>query len=148
MNKEIEKEFAKGTLLKKLREEFGFSQKELAQRLGCSQQTINRYEGGYITPPLERVKKLSEIFNVDKYYFLPDEWQPPYTNGMPKKELLEILEIIEGVLKAKKRDILLEQKIELAYIFFNDLKSKPNISKIDKVIYINDYFNKDLAVNQ
>lgn len=144
----MEKKYTKGTLLKKHREEAKLSQLELARRVGCSQQSIAQYEKGDQFPPLDRAKKLTEIFNVDKYYFLPDEWQPPYSNGMPMNDLIELLDIIDGVLKARNRDILLKQKIELAYLFFDELKKRPNITSIDKVIYINDYFNNTLAANQ
>lgn len=144
----MEKKYTKGTLLKKHREEAKLSQVELARRVGCSQQSIAQYEKGDQFPPLDRAKKLTEIFNVDKYYFLPDEWQPPYSNGMPMNDLIELLDIIDGVLKARNRDILLKQKIELAYLFFDELKKRPNITSIDKVIYINDYFNNTLAANQ
>lgn len=52
------------TKLAKLRQEFGLSQKELAEQLGVSQASINYWEKGQRTPSVEAAKKLSHFFNT------------------------------------------------------------------------------------
>ncbi len=53
------------SIIKTLREEKGFSQEELAQKLGVSRQSYIKYENGTVELPLELVRKLSLLFEVD-----------------------------------------------------------------------------------
>ena len=53
------------SVLKTLREQYSFSQEELAQKLEVSRQSYIKYESGTSELPLDIVKKLSAIFDVD-----------------------------------------------------------------------------------
>jgi len=53
------------SVIKKLREQHSFSQEELSQKLGVSRQSYIKYENGTAELPLEFVRKLSSIFDVD-----------------------------------------------------------------------------------
>lgn len=53
-----------------MRENKGLTQKELAERVNLSQQTIGHYEVGRAKPDLETLQKLSEIFNCSVDYLL------------------------------------------------------------------------------
>lgn len=46
-----------------LRKKSGLSQKELADKLHVSQQSISQWEKGLREPSIEMLKKLAEIFN-------------------------------------------------------------------------------------
>lgn len=59
--------------LKRLREERGFSQDEVAQFIGVSRQMYNKYENSEVDPSLNSVKLLSKIFNVSYETLLNDE---------------------------------------------------------------------------
>ncbi len=64
--------------LKKLREEAGFSQEELARRIGVSVTTISRWERG-VSPAMlsvPQMKALCQVFgrSIEE---LPDEFGPP-----------------------------------------------------------------------
>ena len=53
------------SVIKLLREQHSFSQEELAQKLGVSRQSFIKYENGTAELPLEVVRKLAAIFEVD-----------------------------------------------------------------------------------
>ncbi len=56
-----------------LRKRNGWSQEELAEKLGVSRQSISKYEGAQSVPDLDKLLKLSEIFGVSTDYLLKDE---------------------------------------------------------------------------
>lgn len=56
--------------IKKLREEFKFTQQDLADKLECSKSVIGLYESETRNPSLEVLIKLSEIFNCSIDYIL------------------------------------------------------------------------------
>lgn len=58
--------------LKRLREDRGWTQEELAERLDVSGATISRWEGGHHAPTLEHVQKIAELLGVDPYRFVQD----------------------------------------------------------------------------
>lgn len=56
--------------LKKLREEAGVSQKTLAESIGVSQQSINKYENHNIEPDIETLIRIAEFFNTSIDYIV------------------------------------------------------------------------------
>lgn len=54
--------------LKKLRQEAGISQKTLAESIGVSQQSINKYENHNIEPDIETLIQIAEFFNTSIDY--------------------------------------------------------------------------------
>jgi len=61
----------------RLRVERGWSQKELAKRLGTRQANISRLEHGQANPTLKTLRKLSEVFEVDLLVHLGKSQQVP-----------------------------------------------------------------------
>ncbi len=61
-----------GEKIKQLRRERGWSQGELAARLGGDPGQISRYETGKISPSIDVVVKLAETFGVSADYLLID----------------------------------------------------------------------------
>jgi transcriptional regulator with XRE-family HTH domain len=53
-----------------LRKERGWSQAELASRIGADAGQISRYENGRITPSADAVVRLAEAFDVSTDYLL------------------------------------------------------------------------------
>lgn len=47
-----------------LRRSKGWSQEQLAEKLGVSRQSISKWEGGLSTPELEKLKALCECFQI------------------------------------------------------------------------------------
>ncbi|AAS08875.1 XRE family transcriptional regulator [Lactobacillus johnsonii] len=58
-----------GEKLKQLRELQGFSRNDLAKKLSLTEQTIGQYENNQITPRLDIMEKLLQIFHVDLSFF-------------------------------------------------------------------------------
>jgi CheY-like chemotaxis protein/DNA-binding XRE family transcriptional regulator len=53
-----------GDSIKKIREEKGFSQEELARKLDVAQSTIGMWESGKRTPKLDELSRLARVLNI------------------------------------------------------------------------------------
>ena len=56
-----------------LRKKAGWSQEELAYQMGVSRQSVSKWESGTSIPDLERILKLSQVFDVSTDYLLKEE---------------------------------------------------------------------------
>ena len=54
-----------GKLIAELRREKGFTQKEVAQKLGICAKTVSKWETGHGFPDVSLISGLSEIFQID-----------------------------------------------------------------------------------
>lgn len=77
--------------LKKLREEEGISQKALAERIGVSQQSINKYENHNIEPDIETMIRIADHFNTSVDHLIGRTpirrmIEPAYTLVLNKEE--------------------------------------------------------------
>lgn len=70
MSLELSEKKVIGQLFKDLRIENGYTQKELANLIGVSFQTIQKYEKGLITPNLDIIHTYCTIFTKKPEYFL------------------------------------------------------------------------------
>lgn len=67
---------AKGERIKVLREHFGFTQDELAEKIGTTKQTIYKYETGLITNiPSDKIEAMAELFGVSPSFLMG--WDEP-----------------------------------------------------------------------
>jgi transcriptional regulator with XRE-family HTH domain len=64
---------ALGERVKQLRKEAGWSQAELGEKVGTDSQRISRYENGRITPSLEAIVRIAEVFDISLDYLLVDD---------------------------------------------------------------------------
>ena len=53
-----------------LRKQKGYSQEELADKVGVSRQAVSKWESEQTTPDLEKVIAMSELFEVTTDYIL------------------------------------------------------------------------------
>lgn len=60
-----------------LRRQKGWSQEELANHLQVSRQAVSKWEGGASIPDLDKILKLSALFEVSTDYLLKDELEAP-----------------------------------------------------------------------
>lgn len=120
-----------GNRIKKLREEVGWRQEDLAKKLDVGKSTVGEWETGKKTPRPDKLIKLAEIFNTSIDYLLGktdnkdpiDEIKADIESSTP--DLLEIIkrtrphiggvpisedqaEIIIDILKAYKKQKLKE----------------------------------------
>ena len=72
-----------------LRKQNGWSQEELAEKLGVSRQSVSKWEGAQSVPDMARLLRLSELFGVTTDYLLKDE--------LERSEALELPDERPGV---------------------------------------------------
>ena len=92
------------SIIKSLREQKGFSQEELAAQLDISRQSYIKYENGLVEMPLDVVRKLSHIFEID-YSCIID-------NKLPKEPSYDILKSNNNEEKPDIRISIPENNIE------------------------------------
>ena len=70
---------ALGERIRQLRKEPGWSQAELAEKIGADAGRVNKYEAGRMAPAAETLVRLAEVLNVSIDYLLID--------GVPRRPL-------------------------------------------------------------
>lgn len=83
-----------------LRKKNGWSQEELAEKIGVSRQSVSKWESAQAVPDLNKILVLSEVFGVTTDYLLKDE--------MVEEEYLEMQQDISE----EVRHITMEQANE------------------------------------
>lgn len=58
--------------IKKLRKESGFTQAQLAKKIGVNAVTLSRYETGNRKPKVDKLVKMSKVFGVKLEYLLSE----------------------------------------------------------------------------
>ena len=56
--------------IRSLRTDSGYTQKQVAQHLGISQNTYSQYEIGVLNYPVDALIKLADLYNVSVDYLL------------------------------------------------------------------------------
>ena len=63
-----------------LRKKAGWSQEELAEKLGVTRQSVSKWEGAQSVPDIDKILQLARLFGVTTDYLLKDEQgEPEYT---------------------------------------------------------------------
>ena len=57
-------------VIRELREDHHFTQKQIAEKLGTTQQVYSRYETGVNAIPVHHILKLCDIYHVSADYLL------------------------------------------------------------------------------
>ena len=58
-----------------LRKKNGWSQEELAEKLGVSRQAVSKWEGAQSVPDIQRILEMSKLFGVSTDYLLKDDME-------------------------------------------------------------------------
>ena len=66
-----------------LRKKNGWSQEELAEKLGVSRQSISKWEGAQSVPDMNRILAMSDLFGVSTDYLLKDEIEADRPAAIP-----------------------------------------------------------------
>ncbi len=69
-----------------LRKKNGWSQEELAEKLGVSRQSVSKWESAQSVPDMGRILQLSQIFGVSTDYLLKDEIEAPAVSPSAQAE--------------------------------------------------------------
>ena len=82
--------------IRELRCSCGWSQVELAKRLGLSKQTVSNWENDNIQPSIEMLMRLSKVFGVSTDYLLGLEQTPRLDiEGLPANVVAHLSLLIE-----------------------------------------------------
>lgn len=75
-----------------LRKEKGFTQEELAYKLGVTRQAVSRWEAGETAPDMASIVKLCEVFGVSADYLIREdcERESPAATPAPQKKTHEL----------------------------------------------------------
>ena len=106
---------AKGDRIKVLREKFGLTQEELAEKLGTTKQTIFKYETNVITNiPSDKIEKMAELFGVSPAYLMG--WDEDQTSGQNEGYYFddEAAELAQQIYEDPELRVLLKAKRDLS----------------------------------
>ena len=82
--------------IRELRCACGWSQVELAKRLGLSKQTVSNWENDNIQPSIEMLMRLAKVFRVSTDYLLGLEQTPRLDiEGLPTNVVAHLSLLIE-----------------------------------------------------
>ena len=83
-----------------LRKKNGWSQEDLAEKLGVSRQSISKWESAQSVPDMNRILAMSRLFGVSTDYLLKDEREPdqpdPFPAGTDEESDLRRVEMEEA----------------------------------------------------
>lgn len=82
--------------LKELRKKRGWSQGQLAQKIGADLQRISKYERGVIWPTMELTVKMAEAFDVSVDFLIRDD-KAAAVAKIENQKLLKKLEAINDL---------------------------------------------------
>ncbi len=89
--------------LKALRKEYNISQQQLANIIGVSQQSINKYENHNVEPDIETLKAIATFFNTTIDFLVGfDESKTAFTK---EDELLRLF----SIMTKEQQDLYIEQ---------------------------------------
>ena len=92
----------------------GISQKTLAENIGISQQSINKYENHNIEPDIATLIRISDYFNVSIDYLVGHRSSP-----LPPSSVTDQLTLEESLILSKYRALSEKQK-KVIQLLLND----------------------------
>lgn len=82
----------------KLRKEMGLSQEELGNKLNVARQTVSKWELGETTPEMDKLIKMSEIFNITLDELIKDKNNDENINNTNSQKLAGlVIKILKGL---------------------------------------------------
>lgn len=82
----------------KLRKEMGLSQEELGNKLNVARQTVSKWELGETTPEMDKLIKMSEIFNITLDELIKDKNGDENINNTNSQKLAGlVIKILKGL---------------------------------------------------
>lgn len=102
--------------LKELRKSRGWSQGQLAQKIGADLQRVSKYERGVIWPTMELTVKIAKAFDVSVDFLIRDDknaavaqiknqkllQQLEAINNLPDEDLETVISFLDAFIKRRK----------------------------------------------
>lgn len=87
-----------GDKITALRKQNGWSQEALAEKLNISRQSVSKWESNSSVPDLDKIIRLSEIFEVSTDYLLKKDWENNgITDSVPSLRTLSETEVSDYI---------------------------------------------------
>ena len=93
-----------GQKIKKLRNDKGLTQKDLADQLHVTFQTVSKWEGNTNEPDIATLKELAKPFGCSMDYLLADEEETPKVTVVPIATFLSVFSFIPLLIHNKKHN--------------------------------------------
>lgn len=90
----------------KLRKQLGWSQEELAEKLGVSRQSVSKWESTQSIPDLNKIIKLAGIFGVSTDFLIKDELEAAEFVGEHKEESLRQINLEQALSYITNKQII------------------------------------------
>lgn len=103
--------------LKEERLRKGYTQQELAEKVGANNRNISKYEAGTTQPNYEMLCALADIFDCSADYLLG---RSPHRDYSIEKMNIDGKDYYVGIKKEAMNKLTPEQKLELAKELIND----------------------------
>ena len=100
--------------LMKLRKEHGLSQEQFGEEIGVSRQAVSKWENGETKPDIDKIKTISEKYNLTYEYLLNDLVEE--NNNKPKEEQMNVEEPTKKKRKFLKRLLKVIKVLLIVYI--------------------------------
>ena len=81
-----------GDRIYSLRKKLGLSQEEFANRIGVSRQVVSKWEMNQVISLTDKLKKISEEFNISYDEILNDKIVNIIRNNKDKKDWIDIID--------------------------------------------------------
>ena len=95
------------------RKKNGWSQEELAEKLGVSRQSVSKWESAQAIPDMKKILQLSEVFGVSTDYLIKDE--------IEEKPAMELAPVDNG-LEETVRSVSMEEAV--SFLKYNETASR------------------------
>jgi len=95
------------------RKKNGWSQEELAEKLGVSRQSVSKWESAQAIPDMKKILQLSEVFGVSTDYLIKDE--------IEEKPAMELAPVDNG-LEETVRSVSMEEAV--TFLKYNETASR------------------------
>lgn len=125
-----------GKFLKELRKENNMTQEQLGERIGVTNKTVSRWETGNYMPPIESLKLLSDIYQININEILSGErLDEEQFKKAAEDNIASTLESIEASEKKFENNMLLIMGITtvLAIVIMYLLPDGSGLSNADKI---------------
>ena len=95
------------------RKKYGWSQEDLAEKLGVSRQSVSKWESAQAIPDMKKILQLSEVFGVSTDYLIKDE--------IEEKPAMELAPVDNG-LEETVRSVSMEEAV--TFLKYNETASR------------------------
>lgn len=108
-----------GNFLQALRKEAGFTQEQLAEKIGVARRTVSRWETGNNTPDLDILMELADLYEVDLREILNGERKSEHMNKELKDTVLQVAEYSNEEKRRAARIVMIYFVIGIAALIVN-----------------------------